>query len=125
MPPIIASVAVRESCKEALPIPPEIFNHFAFPIIYKQMYWEDRLDLLVGFEKLGFVKAYLRNADELTRQYMQDNPSESRGGFAKLSTLPAIARLVWRQDVQLAVAITERDSFVAAHVAVIDNKIRR
>ncbi len=50
--PIIATVCVRESCKEALPIPPEIFSHFAFPIIFKQMFWEDRLDLLEGFEKL-------------------------------------------------------------------------
>ena len=116
--PIIASVAVRESCKEALPIPPEIFNHFAFPIIYKHMYWEDRLDLLSGFEKLSFVKAYIRNAAELTRQYIQDNPNESQSGFAKLSTLSTIARLVWRQDVQLALAITGRDSFVATHVAI-------
>ncbi len=85
------------------------------------MYWEDRLDLLQGFNALDFVEMSIRGAALYTRQYIQDSCEDT--AFTRLQALSTVARVVWRQDINLATNMCARDPLINSHLTIVGQAV--
>jgi len=114
---LLASLSLRAiGDKSAQPIPSEIFGNPLYPTYMEQTFWESKLHTLTGLDKLAEMKTLMRGAAEMVRDNMQQNDPDNP--LIKSQCLSTIARVVWNQDWRLALAMIDRDTTAAAHIAV-------